>query len=186
MCWQRSSHRPAAGEALDRCAGCSGLGDDRSLGRVCFRFLELQLQLVDDLAAALQSLSVQRHADPVMPDDLNQVASDASEHVEVTGVRIAPQNLLYLQRQPVHAFAHVGPTDCQPNPNPGRDHRRARTSRTRRSAFASTAEPTRTQYPPGTSISIVSITLCAGAVSRAGSAATVTGTSAGPARRPSR
>src|SRR5438067_13928104 len=33
--------------------GVAGSGDDRSLGRVYFRFLELQLQLVDDLATAL-------------------------------------------------------------------------------------------------------------------------------------
>src|SRR5438477_13119512 len=91
-----------------------------------------------------------------MPDDLNQVASDASEHVEVTGVRIAPQNLLHLQRQPVHAFAHVGPTDCQPHPNPARnrDHRRASASTTAAAKAGDTEAGIRIRALPANSISI--------------------------------
>src|SRR5215472_2555671 len=60
-----------------------------------------------------------------MPNDLDQVASDASEHVKIAGVRIAVEHVLHLQRQPVHAFAHVGPADRRPNPHPAgnRDHR---------------------------------------------------------------
>jgi hypothetical protein len=54
-------------------------------------------------------------------------ASDAPEDVQITGMRIAPQHLLDLQRQPVHAFAHVGPSNGQAHPHPARnrDHRRA-------------------------------------------------------------
>src|SRR5437762_506932 len=65
-------------------------------------------------------------------------------------MRIAPQHLLDLQRQPVHAFAHVGPSNGQPHPHPARnrDHRRASTSRTRSSAAASTSRSTRTRRPP--------------------------------------
>src|SRR5204863_506646 len=64
--------------------------------------------------------------------------------------------LLDLQRQPVHAFAHVGPSNGQPHPHPARkrDHRRASTSRTRSSAAASTSRSTRTRRPPFSSISI--------------------------------
>ena len=53
----------------------------------------------------LQPLGVERHADPVMPDDLDQVAPGASENVQIAGVRIAAKRLLDLQRQAVHALA---------------------------------------------------------------------------------
>src|ERR1700720_3169453 len=71
-------------------------------------------------------------------------------------MRIAPQHLLDLQRQPVHAFAHVGPSNGQPHPPPARnrDHRRASTSSTRCSAAASTSRSTRTRRPHPSSISI--------------------------------
>jgi hypothetical protein len=39
-----------------------------------------------------------------MPEDLQQVAAVAAEHVKVAGVRIAPLRLLNLQRQTVHAW----------------------------------------------------------------------------------
>src|SRR3984893_3754157 len=69
---------------------------------------------------------------------------------------VAPQSLLHLQCQPVHAFPHVGPADRQPHPHPGgnRDHRRASTSSTRSGAAASTSRSTRTRRPPSSSISI--------------------------------
>ena len=65
----------------------------------------------------------------IVPDDLDQIAADAPEHVEIAGMRIAAERLLYLQRQTVHAFPHVGPADRQPHPNTARDrdHRRAST-----------------------------------------------------------
>src|SRR5436305_12412477 len=96
----------------------------------------------------------------------------ASEDVEIAGVRIAPERLLHLQRQPVHAAPHVGPADRQPHAHPARnrDHRRASASRTRRSALPSTPAPTRTRYPPGTSISIASVTLGGDASTRLGAA----------------
>ena len=48
------------------------------------------------------------------------------ENVEVSGMRIAMQHLLDLDRQAVHAAPHVGVADCQPNAHAGRDrdHRR--------------------------------------------------------------
>jgi len=54
--------------------------------------------------AALQPLGVQRHANPVMPENLDQVSAVPAEHIEVAGVRIASQSFLNLE--------HVGmPTD---------------------------------------------------------------------------
>ena len=39
--------------------------------------------------AALQTLDIQRHADPVVPKDLHQVAAIAPENVEVACMRVA-------------------------------------------------------------------------------------------------
>jgi hypothetical protein len=66
------------------------------------------------------------------PGDLEQVTSGAPEDVKISRMRVAAQRLLHLQRQPVHAFAHVSPTDCWPHSNPARnrDHGRASASTT--------------------------------------------------------
>src|SRR3954470_21992437 len=100
-----------------------------------------------DKAAALQPLRIERHADPVMPDDFNQIASGAAKNVQIAGVRVAAERLLHLQRQPVHAFPHVGPADRQPHPytRGNRDHRRSSTSSTSRSVEAWTPSPTQTR-----------------------------------------
>ena len=37
--------------------------------------------------------------------------------VQIAGVRVAPERLLHLQRQAVHAAPHVGVPDRQPHPN---------------------------------------------------------------------
>src|SRR6266850_2110338 len=109
-----------------------------------------------DEATALQPLGVKRHADPVMPDDLEQVTSGASKDIKIARMRVAAQRLLHLQRQPVHAFAHVGPTDRQPHPNPARsrDHRRASTSTTAAAKAGDTEAGILTQALPTNSISI--------------------------------
>src|SRR3954470_24047372 len=57
----------------------------------------------------LQPLGIERHADTIVPDDLDQIAADTPEHIEIAGMRVAAESLLYLQRQTVHAF----PRDCQ-------------------------------------------------------------------------
>src|SRR5205823_11482267 len=41
--------------------------------------------------AALQPLGVERHADPVMPENLDQLTALAAEHIQIAGVRIALQ-----------------------------------------------------------------------------------------------
>src|SRR6266446_5491637 len=46
-----------------------------------------------DEAAFLQSFGVERHAETVMPKDLDQVTSSASKDVKITCMGIAPQGL---------------------------------------------------------------------------------------------
>src|SRR5207248_2981961 len=86
-----------------------------------------------DEAALLQPLGVERHAEPVMPKNLNQVTSGASEDVKIAGMRIAPQSLLNLKGQAVHAAPHIRSSDRKPDPHTrgNRDHRRSSTSSTR-------------------------------------------------------
>jgi len=50
----------------------------------------------------------------------------AAEHIEIASMRIAPELLLDLQCQTVHAPPHVRVPDRQPQPNArrNRDHRR--------------------------------------------------------------
>src|SRR5450759_319951 len=55
-----------------------------------------------DEAAFLQPFGVERHAETVMPKNLDQVASGASKDVKITRVRIAPQCFLDLQSQAIH------------------------------------------------------------------------------------
>src|SRR5438552_17346806 len=65
-------------------------------------------------AALLQPLGVERHAEPVMPKNLNQVTSGASEDVKIAGMRIAPQGLLNLRAKPfMPRLISVRPTASQ-------------------------------------------------------------------------
>src|ERR1700674_1744783 len=98
-------------------------------------------------ATALQPLGVKRQAETVMPEDLDQVAPGATEDEKIADERIAPECLLYLQGETVHAAPHVGPTDREPDAHArgNRDHRRLKTSRTRLSERGSKLGPTRTR-----------------------------------------
>src|SRR6202011_3408037 len=109
-----------------------------------------------DKPAALQPLGVKRHADAVVPDDLDEVTSGASEHVKIARMWVAAQPLLHLQRQPVHAFAHVGPTDWQPHSSPARnrDQRRASAWTTAAAKSGDTEAAIRIRAFPANSISI--------------------------------
>ena len=51
-----------------------------------------------------------------MPMPSRQRTSDTSEHVEITGVWIAPESFLDLQSQPLHTSPHVCSPDSQPHP----------------------------------------------------------------------
>ena len=78
------------------------------------------------------------------------------KNLEIPGMRIAPQRLLHLQRQSVHAAPHVRVADREPHADAGRnrDHR-ASASITQRNASSSTSRSTRTRRPPPSSISIM-------------------------------
>jgi len=69
-----------------------------------------------------------------MPNDLDQVAAAASKNVEITNMRISLQTLLHETCEAREAAPHVGMTRRKPNPHVARDrdHRRSRTSSTRR------------------------------------------------------
>src|SRR5438105_15733070 len=94
-----------------------------------------------------------------MPDDLEQVTSGASEDVKIARVRVTSQRLLHLQRQPVHAFAHVGSAHRQPHSNPrgNRDHRRVSAATTAAAKAGDTEAGIRTRALPAHSISIAGI-----------------------------
>ena len=140
---------------------------------------------------------VERHAQPIVPENLDQIAAAAPEDIKIAGMRIAFQALLNRKCQALHAAAHVGVAGGDPHSDAARDrdHRRLRSSRTRRSASASTSRSTRTRQPP-TSISIIPALLrCAGGGDGgcgahidigAGVDVISTGTSAGTASQPSR
>ena len=105
-----------------------------------------------DEPSALQPLRIQRHAEPVVPEDLDQVTSFAPENIEIARVRIAPQRLLNLQGQA--AAAHVRPADRQPHPHPARnrDHRRSRTVITAAASSGGIHAGMRTRESPENSI----------------------------------
>jgi hypothetical protein len=70
-------------------------------------------------------------------------------------VRVTLQHLLNLQRQAVHAAAHVGVPIGQPHPHANRRHDHRRTAlMTRRRVARPTSAPTRIQVPSGSAISI--------------------------------
>ena len=109
--------------------------------------------------AALKPLGVERHAGPVMPEDLDQAASSAAEDVEISRVRIPPERVLDVQGETFHPAPHVGAPDRDPHADAGRERdqrRRSSAPRTSRSATGLTSEPTRMRQPLGSSISIVS------------------------------
>src|SRR6516165_11789908 len=104
-----------------------------------------------DKPAALQSLGVQRHAQTVMPENLDQIAPPPAEYEQIAGVRVALQSLLDLERQPVHPAPHIAVPGRDPHPDTtgNRDHRRSAAAN---SGGVSTAMRTRTA--PANSISI--------------------------------
>jgi len=107
-------------------------------------------------SAMFQSLRVKRHADPIMPDDLDQPASGSPKDVQIASVRVPTQRFLDLQRQAVHALAHVGSADRQPHSNArgNRDHRRDNAFTTAAASSAGIELGIRTMILPANSISI--------------------------------
>jgi len=71
-----------------------------------------------DEPPAFQPLRVERHAQAVVPEDLQKITTAATKHVDVTGMGITLQGLLHLQRQSIHAAAHVSRARRQPDLQP--------------------------------------------------------------------
>lgn len=110
-----------------------------------------------DEPAMLKPLRIERQAKPIMPKHLQQIAATAAKDKKIAGMRIAPQPLLDLQRQAIHAPPHIRHAAGKPHPNSGRNRnhrRRSKTSRTRDSAAPSTSGQTTTRRPFWTTISI--------------------------------
>ena len=61
--------------------------------------------------AAVETFCIKRHAEAVMPDDLDEVGFDASEDEKITRVWVPAKRLLNLQSQARHPAAHVGSPD---------------------------------------------------------------------------
>src|SRR5215207_8431427 len=127
-----------------------------------------------DEASLLKPFDIERHPETVMPDDLDQIATGASEDKEIACMGIPSQRFLDLQSQAIHPASHIGSSDRQPDPytRGNRDHRRSSTSSTRRSACASMPPLMRTRYLPARSISILAATVDGCAATASGSAVT--------------
>lgn len=54
---------------------------------------------------------LERHANAIMPQDLDQIAFPAPEAEHLARVGIAANPFLHLQRQRVHASPHIRPQD---------------------------------------------------------------------------
>ena len=94
-------------------------------------------------------------------------------NVQIAGVRITSQRLLNLQRQAVHAAAHVGPADRQPYPHPARnrDHRRSKAAITAAARSGEIDAGIRTREEPDSSISIAGATAASTTAGRVASTA---------------
>jgi len=90
-----------------------------------------------------------------MPQHLDQIPTLSPEDVEITGMRVAVQRFLNLQRKTGHPTPHIRQTGREPNANSRRrnNHRRS-AAMTRRSVVNATSRPTLTDIPSGSVISI--------------------------------
>src|SRR3984893_9220730 len=131
-----------------------------------------------DEPPAVQTLGVERQSDPVMPQDLGQIATATAEYKKVPAVGVTLETLLNLQGQPLHAASHVGVAGCDPDPTArwNRDHRRSRTCSTRARAASSTPVSLMTRRSLPTTIIIRPL---AGAASTAGAVSAAATTIAG-------
>jgi hypothetical protein len=108
-----------------------------------------------DEAPPLQPFGIKRHAEAVMPEDLQKIAAFAAKDIKIAGMWIAPQRLLNLYRETIHAATHIGHTGRQPDMNPGRRRYHPRSAAiTRRNVARLTSCPARTIVPSTSVISI--------------------------------
>ena len=104
-------------------------------------------------------VGIERHAEPIVPKDLDQLATPATEHIEVATVRVSLEGFLHQQAQRVHAATHIGVAGRNPHPHArrNRDHRRRPSASAATAAFsvaASTVPVIRIRAPVANSISI--------------------------------
>jgi len=94
-------------------------------------------------AAAIKPLGVEREAKPVMPDDLHEIAAPAPENEEIASMGIAVEAFLNLQRQALHAAAHISMAGREPDPHArgDRDHPSARSVAVTRDGGAEAYRP---------------------------------------------
>src|SRR6516162_6054737 len=139
------SHRIASVNAVKHIGQLRCTNRDHSVGR-----------RRPDEPATLQPFGIERHANAVMPENLDQMTAFATKHIKIAGVRIAAQPLLDLDRQAVHAAPHVGMADRQPYPHTGgnQDHRRANAATTAAAKAGGTDSGIRARTWPANSISI--------------------------------
>lgn len=60
-----------------------------------------------DEPAAFQPLGVERHAEPIVPENLDQLAAFPAEHVEISAVRIALEGFLHRKRRSAPTLPHA-------------------------------------------------------------------------------
>src|SRR6202522_3900853 len=90
-----------------------------------------------------------------MPENLGEVTPAAPENETIAAMWVTLETLLNLQRQPLHATAHVSMTGRDPDPATRRNGDQDRSAvSTRRNAARFTSRPTRTCRPSPSSISI--------------------------------
>lgn len=63
-----------------------------------------------------------------MPNNLQHVATSASEDKQITSVRIAAKRFLDLERQAIHTSPHIRPPNRQPDPGTRWNRNHDRTS----------------------------------------------------------
>src|SRR5918993_1448375 len=91
-----------------------------------------------------------------MPENLQKITAPAAEDEDMPAERIPPQHFLDLQREAVHALAHVGAAGGEPDPRPARerDHRPASACSAAATTAGSAGPEIRTRSPPASSTSI--------------------------------
>src|SRR5689334_9737198 len=91
-----------------------------------------------------------------MPKNLDQITPAPTEDKNMAAEGVAPQHLLHLEGEPVHAAAHVGVAGREPDPRATRerDHRPTSARSAAVTTVGSAVLEIRTRLPSASSISI--------------------------------
>lgn len=91
----------------------------QQIGQLCRRYRNGRPVLTyrPDELPCLEPFHIQRHADPVMPEQFHQIAFAAPKTKDFATMRVPPETLLHSQCQGIHAAPHVrhstGNPDCR-------------------------------------------------------------------------